>query len=151
MGADLYIEKIYDENEAKYRPLFYEAVKKRDEANDGVEKDRSQKEVEKYYEKMNEVGYFRDSYNNSSLFWKLGLSWWGCKLISKHGYISVANAKKLKKIVEAAPAIVITDEQAKGWSNTRAEVQEYFDEKRTRFVEFLDTAINAKQKIRASV
>lgn len=121
--------------------------------------DAAQKEVEDMSEKMYAVGYFRDSYNGGSLFWKLGLSWWAlasgkgkAKFISDSGYISVANAKRLRVMVDALP-ITLKEDDYKGWSEgtTRADVDKFFADKKQRFLDFLDFAIKHKKKIRASV
>lgn len=38
--------------------------------------DKESKALAKEFEKLQETHYFRDSYNATSLFWVLGLSWW---------------------------------------------------------------------------
>lgn len=117
-----------------------------------------QKKVIDLSDKMYEVGYFRDSYNCSSLFWKLGLSWWAMadgkkiNLINRQGNISVKNAKVLLALVKSLP-IQITEESINGWEpgTTVASLTEYFEAKKKRFEEFLQFAIDNKRPIQASV
>lgn len=160
MGADLYIEPIFKENKEKYEDLFNKAVAERDKFNvlgKKEEAEKAQKEVSEYYDKMYSVGYFRDSYNGTSLLWKLGLSWWECGYI-KRGYISIANAKKLLKQVQSTELEPITrhslEEGHCKVDDGECSVEswkKYFVEKKKLFEEFLKTAINLKAKIRASV
>ncbi len=161
MGADLYIESLSEKALKKYEPLFEKAVAYRDSLLNATEFERAQaqKEVSKYYDLMHGEGYFRDSYNGTSVLHVLGLSWWSNDFISSRGYMSVANAKKFKKLLESLQCPRVTKEyleknhcvvtktgpdSVKGW-------QKYFDEKRVRLITFLDTAIKLKEKIRCSV
>lgn len=190
MGADLYINKLYDENYEKTKPLFDEAVKQRNMFNATIpaevmqaatdkawekpltprqmqlleehrltleHSDKLQEEVSKQYEAMHAVGYFRDSYNDSSLFWKLGLSWWGMSreksYINSRGNIPPEAARRLRARIMKMPAIKITQADLARWDKkeTVESVQEYFDKKRIKFIAFLDAAIKAKRTIRASI
>lgn len=78
LGADLY-RSDYDEKTKDAQIAFEKAYKKRDAADTEEEKKRIQEqEVQPAYEALfQHPFYFRDSYNNSSLMWKLELSWWG--------------------------------------------------------------------------
>lgn len=85
MGADLYIPKIQNPLRKEHEPLFNEAVRKRDlmishgEPRRGftqADVDAAQALVNKHHNAMYSAGYFRDSYNSSSLLWVLDLSWW---------------------------------------------------------------------------
>jgi hypothetical protein len=77
MGADLYIEDIHIPLLKRYEPLFEAAVRRRDQCQPGSqEAAAAQAEVIKYYDLMFSAGYFRDSYNATSVLWRLGLSWW---------------------------------------------------------------------------
>lgn len=72
MGADIYLSSIVDPARAKNRPLFDDACERRNRGDEGARAD-----VEKYYDAMYPPeGYFRDSYNDTSLYWLLGRSWW---------------------------------------------------------------------------
>ena len=118
-----------------------------------------QEKVSELYEKMYEVGYFRDSYNGSSLFWKLGLSWWALakngekvQLINKQGYITVRSAKLLLALVKSLP-IQLDEKANENWEKgtTVEDVRKFFEAKKKRFEDFLQFAIDNKAKIRASV
>ncbi len=94
MGADLYIQcEIADEYDELWRDEFDKAVKDRDDAitQYGAERDTEDPfkfkdpHVQEKQDKVNEFSnklwdenpyYFRDSYNATSIFWQLGLSWW---------------------------------------------------------------------------
>lgn len=69
MGADLYIEKLPRENQ--YTGL----------------------------QTKPEVGYFRDSYNNSDLMWQFGLSWWSdmAQYMTEENIMTPDHAKQLLK------------------------------------------------------
>ena len=83
MGADIYLRSLYEPAYEKAHPIFEAAYKARD-ALTGVgrfdqnnpEHAAAQAKVDEAYEAMYAVGYFRDSYNRTSLFAFLGVSWW---------------------------------------------------------------------------
>ena len=59
--------------------------------------DEAQEQVLRYYDKMYQRGYFRDSYNPSNLLWLFGLSWWRDVLdvlVGKDGKMSPRNARR---------------------------------------------------------
>lgn len=46
------------------------------------------------------ISYFRDAYNDGSLFSVLGLSWWADVFpLCDQGYLSIENAKKVKAML----------------------------------------------------
>ena len=79
MGADLYLKSTYEPNHARWSDKFNEWVEIRDalrNAGKSTAADDAQKKVTKYFNKMYALGYFRDSYNDSSILWLFDLSWW---------------------------------------------------------------------------
>jgi len=59
--------------------------------------DKAQKQVVRYYDKMYQRGYFRDSHNSSNLLWLFDLSWWrdvSGVLVGKDGKMSPENADR---------------------------------------------------------
>jgi hypothetical protein len=160
MGADLYIKSISDKVRAKYKPRFDKAVEMRDQAiknGDEVVEASSQALVEFYFNKMNGHGYFRDSYNSSSLLWVLGLSWWGDinKMLDKKGNLSVANTKKLLEMIKErkVPNPLVLNEKMvtiDDGENSLAEWRKYFVKKRVKFIKFLETAISLREPIYCS-
>lgn len=91
MGADIY---LYDKrredldarisawiNEPKHQGIMSRLGLSPDEERSMVHIwrggiDKESKALAKEFEALQETHYFRDSYNASSLFWVLGLSWW---------------------------------------------------------------------------
>lgn len=182
MGADLYIRSLHDAAEAQYKPIFGAAVKARDEyaeANKATlkhdretgaildpEYDKLQAVVHEAYENMYEKngGYFRDSYNTTSLFWMIGLSWWKNDYIEdapdEEAYptISVAQAARLLEEVETkeitptmVAAMLEKEKERVGDPNDLSGWTTYFQEKRERFIAFLKRAIALNEPIQASV
>ena len=158
MGADLYLEPGYSNAEKKWRPMFEAAVKERDAASqrgDSAAAAKAQERVHEAYQGMApEDGYFRDSYNDSSLFWTLGLSWWGgvmpdgTKLYNGKGCIPPKVAAKLADFVESAPYVKLPNPSV---GESAEQVRAYFDDKKARFVRFLRLAAKSRRSIRASV
>jgi len=81
MGADISIvERMEMPDVVENKRLFDEAVRHRDSLDRQLQTkaaEEAQEKVMKLYDEMYpDDAYFRDSYNISSLFWRLGLSWW---------------------------------------------------------------------------
>jgi hypothetical protein len=76
MGADLYIDALYEPTRENWEPEFERAARARDEAPDESSRKAAQVRVDHAYGQMHSRGYFRDSYNDGNLLWKFGLSWW---------------------------------------------------------------------------
>ena len=77
MGADLYLNSVFQKNRGRYAPKFDHWVAKRNALHKAGQQEaavRAQKQVSKYFEKMYERGYCRDSYNPSNLLWLFDLS-----------------------------------------------------------------------------
>jgi hypothetical protein len=85
----------------------------------------------KYYGKMYERGYFRDSYNGSNLLWLFDLSWWQDVLevlVDKDGKMSPRKAEHfLQMLAERKPAFEANLKKVKpAKGETRAEVEPQF-------------------------
>lgn len=152
MGADLYIDSVYQANMKKYNPLFEAAARARNEAKHDKKLEADlQKIVTYFYEKTMSEGYFRDSYNDSSLFKTLDLSWWQLSregVINKKGKLMPTKAKALLKIIESKDEMKLPKGDSE-WSDD--EIKEYFEEKKARFIAFLKQAIELKEPIECSV
>lgn len=105
----------------------------------------AQKEVERYYSLMNgRGGYFRDSYNGSSVLWRLGLSWWkDCK----GGTMKSKDLADFAVRVEKAKLEPVTAEELKEMGckvddgeNSPAVWNKHFRNKKRRLVWFLKRA-----------
>ena len=159
MGADLYINSLYEKAQEKYRPLIEQAIKNRDKATTPEEVERWQKEVERLREEQDQDGYYRDSYNDSSILWQIGLSWWGnvTPLLDKEGCLPLAKVKWLLDKVKAwkvpSPGKIkfknplsqgdetfppLSEEDMKDW-------HEYFTKKKRRLEEFLIRSIELEE------
>jgi hypothetical protein len=145
MGADLYIASEYDSNNAKWEPVFYrwiEIRKKLSRAGKEVEARKAGEKVDRLYGRMYSKGYFRDSYNDTNLLWKFGLSWWVDMeaFLGKGGMLSPEKARELLKTLA-------------GLENTfKANVRgdkhrKYFEGKYKKFKKFLKSAIEKNEPI----
>ena len=159
MGADLYLNSSFQKNRARYEAKFNHWVAKRDALHKAGKKkaaDEAQQQVAKYYDKMYERGYFRDSYNPSNLLWLFDLSWWQDVLevlVGKDGKMSPRNAGRLLQMLADREPVFETNlkkvKPAKG--ETQAEVEEYFREKYDCLKAFLRQAIDRKECIECSL
>ena len=159
MGADLYIRSLSGECRRKNHRNFKRWVAKRDLAIDDTRKKVCQDKVSLYHDKMYERGYFRDSYNSTSLMWRLGLSWWEDigKMLDKDGNLTVEKALELKAIVRAKPLKLVANlkELKDMHCNTEGldpvkEWNDYYIQKKKDFIDFLDEAIRLRQPIYCS-
>ena len=148
MGADLYISKLFDENCNRSQKHIDKWVAIRNNEKDPEKAKEAQKKVSYWYDRMYSKGYFRDSYNASSLFHMIGLS----EFVNKNGLITPTNAKKLLAVIESKQIPTLE----KGWckkhycKGTEKEWQVYFSKKKKLFENFLKTAIKLKEPIKAS-
>jgi len=158
MGADLYIRVLSRECRRKNNRNFHRWITKRDEAQDDTRKKVCQDKVSLYHDKMYERGYFRDSYNSTSLMWRLGLSWWEDigKMLDKDGNLTVEKAQELRDIVAGLPVKYTTLQELKDGHcnvdspNAEKEWNDYYNKKKQDFLDFLDEAIRLRQPIYCS-
>jgi hypothetical protein len=159
MGADLYLNSVFQKHRDRYAPKFDHWVAKRnalEKAGQQEAADRAQKWVLKYYGKMHERGYFRNSYNGSNVLWLFDLSWWrdaSDVLVGKGGKMSPRNAKRfLQMLADREPVFEANLKKVKpAKGETRAEVEEYFRDKYERLKSFLRQAIDRKESIQCSL
>jgi hypothetical protein len=159
MGADLYLNSVFRKHRDRYAPKFDHWVTKRNalqKAGQQEAADKAQKQVLKYFEKMNERGYFRDSYNGCNVLWLFELSWWrdvSDVLVGKDGKMSPENAEHFLRLLEDREPVFEANlkkvKPAKG--ETRAEVEKYFRDKYERLKAFLQQAIDRKESIQCSL
>lgn len=160
MGADLYIPKLRQPVEAEWKPKFEEAVALRDAARDDVAKAAAQKLVDEAYDhRWGGDHYFRDSYNSTSVLWRLGLSWWNDmeydvkydeETDSYPGGVNVSAdaCRRFLDRIEAAPFKLPTREEliennakVDDDENSVESWHKFYTEKRGRLVVFLKRAI----------
>ena len=171
MGADLYIESISEPAAKAAKPAFDEACQRRDKRRDMLRADglsreaigndaevkAAQDDVDKAYNAMYpEDGYFRDSYNVSSVLNKCGLSWWrDVTPMLRNGKLSPKKAALLAERIEKAPLHLPTlAELEHDNADTKNGVEswhDYYRNKRTRLIAFLRRAVELKEPIRCSL
>ena len=148
MGADLYINSIFSKNKEKFEPEFDKWVEKRNKAQSKEEKDKCQEKVVKFYDKMNKIGYFRDSYNNSNLLWMLNLDYWSWfkSFLDKNNRLSPKKAKILVKELKERKIVFDNKKELlkKDWVD-------YFEKSFKELTEFLETAIDLNESIECSI
>lgn len=163
MGADLYIRKPTSDDPVEiYRDLFAVAIYERDRCPiDSPKAKEWQGEVERYYDLMysDNPFYFRDSYNDSSVMWQLGLSWWGDIIPmlveeeeTQRRFLTPEDCLKVADMVEArslslevpdyaAPNIKSPSDIPKRkldyTDSEQRESIEYFQDKKKRLIQFL--------------
>lgn len=177
MGADIYLQSVNDKARAKWEPLFKAAVAKRDSfPRDSAEAMAAQEAVEEAFDGMNGEGYFRDSYNATSLFGFLGWSWWNAAgvggqkpdhkwSINGDSKMSVRSMTALRNALTERGEITLADAQA--WrvqqergrfppcftepGNGVEDWRQMFEAKRLRLIAMLDQAIVLKEPLYCSV
>lgn len=164
MGADLYIQSIFEENRKRYEPKFDGAVKRRDAAKASglnTEAEIQQKLASKYYALMYSDGYFRDSYNGTSLFRLLGMSWWKdfSRLIDVNSKLHPTKAHFLLSKLNGMPLPKVNREYlisahctvAEHGENSVEDWNKYFEEKFEDFKKFLKLAVELDEAIDCSI
>lgn len=143
MGADLYCNG-FEQHRAACKPGFDRAVRARDAITDRTSAayELAAAEVDLAYEVLfGPEWYFRDSYNDTSVFWQLGLSWWkdleGLYLPeaqwTDHVNVGREGCLALCRMVE--------DRELPSYSDP--DQGRYFREKRTRLIRFLRSCAEA--------
>jgi hypothetical protein len=160
MGADIHLESISNRARHMYEPLFNDAVKRRDLAKTEGMKAEWQHKVEKYHDAMYpEEGYFRDSYNASSVFQVMDLSWWelGDALLDESNHLPIDKAKVLLADIEQCPItyekVTAHYEQHKLHESKESidEWFKYFVEKREWFMALLRKSIELNEPLLWSI
>jgi hypothetical protein len=158
MGADLYLNSVFQPNFNTYKLLFDEWVQHRDRLQQQGQADEAQAahvKVEEYYDKLYAHGYFRDSYNATSLLRLFGVSWWGdvSTLLDDDNNLSPSQAQTLLQLLaQREPIFEENLQEPVGWEEwADTEVETYFREKYRRFQAFLQEAISLNEPIFCSV
>jgi len=161
MGADLYINSRFKNNHEKYEKHFTTAVKIRDEfLSDSNQEKEVQTLIDHFYDKMYSKGYFRDSYNCSSMLQTLDLSWWQDvgKLLNKSNELTPTKAKEFLKLIQSASLKLPTKKELikKGANvdnkkDTLKSWHDMFKKHKQELIDFLNEAIQLKENIRCSI
>ncbi len=160
MGADIYLESISNIARNKYEPLFRDACTKRDLARNlgnKVKEEELQKRVEEYHEAMYpEEGYFRDSYNGSTLLWVINLSWWEhvVPMLDKTGHLPIKRAIDFLAMIKERPVTLERVRQVHAeekLGDTPEEWYAHWVEKRKRLIKMLKRSIRLKEPLLCSL
>jgi len=149
MGADLYISAVFDPHNKKWQEKFDEAVALRNSlTKDAPGYDEAQKQVEYCFDKMYERGYFRDSYNDSNLLWRFGLSWWEdiIPMLDDKSRLSVERANQLLTMLSVREVLF-----GENLASLPKKERRYFRAKYGEFKQFLTQAIDAGLPIDCSL
>ncbi len=149
MGADLYINQLYEPQRQKWEPLFEKAARTRDRLPAGSEEHRrAQARVEECYANMKAEGYFRDSYNDWNLLWKFGLSWWSdvIPMLNQESELPVEAVKSLLAMLEERENVFQRELEA-----LPVKEQDSFRRRHKDFEKFLKRAIDLNVPILASL
>ena len=150
MGADLFIDSLYEPQRRQWEPRFEEAVRERDRHERGTaEYEEAQERVNECYDRMYAHGYFRDSYNDSNVLWKFGLSWGRDVMpLLKDGTqeLSPVAAGLLLQQLEARQEVF-----EENMLKLRQSDRRYFRREAVALKDFLKTAIKRQEAIRCSV
>ena len=157
MGADVFYEGPKYKEEQK---LWEEYNKIKDSDADESVKEHIRLRWIKSTDQLDE-DYFRDSYNNSSVLWQMGLSWWNDvgTVLDKEGRLPIDEAIKLRKIIQEHPIIKEKiefkdfgcDPTKPFTEKDREEWFQYFVEKRKTFLKMLDRSIEFNAPLICSV
>lgn len=149
MGADLYIEMVFEPCFQKWEKQFDEAAAKRDACPPATpEYQLWQARVEEYYEQMYSAGYFRDAYNPSNVLWQFGLSWWEdvIPLLDKQSNLTVGQAETLLAMLHEREAVF--EEKL---AQLPVSERQYFRSRATELQMFLQMAIKLDSPIHCSL
>jgi len=151
MGADLYIEQLFQPQMVKYRPLFEAAVRRRDSLPQGSPATaEAQAEVSRYFELMYAEGYFADSYTGTCVLNRLGLSWWEdvAPLCTDGAFLRDERLRQFRELIAKAPLRLPTKEELQAdrvhvddGDNSLEAWHRYFAQGREQLLAFLDQAI----------
>lgn len=149
MGADLYIEPLFEPNYEKWEGLFEEAAAKCHASEPGsTDYEIWQRKVDECYERMYGEGYFRDPYNLASLLWQFGLSWWE-DILPMVGDEQILTVEKVEEFLA-----LLQDHEAgfeRNLAHLGVEEQRYFRDRYTELQVFLAAAIKFNCPVSCSI
>ena len=145
MGADLYMNKAYDQRIAEHKASL-----------DGLGERPLPGELKPYYDMIFKQGdvYFRDSYNSRSVMWAMDMSWWDdvLPMLDQEGNLSHEDTLKLINMITDAPLNVSSDfleNMPDEW--TIDDAQNYLREKKLMLISFLMRAVETDDTVGCSL
>ena len=149
MGADLYIEMVFEPSYRRWKNRFEEAVARRDACAEGTPEYKLWwLRAEACSDRMYSAGYFRDSYNPSSLLWQFGLSWWKdvIPMLDERNNLTVAQAETLLEMLDERGPVF-----EKKLAQFSPDEQQDFRDRATELQMFLQMAIKLDSPIHCSL
>lgn len=164
MGADIFLRSVNQKALDEHKPKFHAAVEARDAYAESLkgkaltpeqeaEAKRLQDVVIEHYNGMFSEGYYRDSYNATSLFGVIGFSYWKDMtpdLVDSR----LPVPKMLVWRQRIAEAMIDRDAVRKVVSQSKDSFDDwlaYFEAKRERFIALLDQAIELNEPLDCSL
>ena len=149
MGADLYIDSLYEPNQMVWAYEFEDAAKLCDSLTPGTREHEDACERLRYCrEQMKSRGYFRDPYNDWGVLWQFGLSWWNdvIPMIDQEDRLSVAKALRLLAMLDQREEIF--EERLAGQSD---ENQQSYRDRYLELRQFLNQAVALGESVNCSL
>jgi hypothetical protein len=149
MGADLYINSLYDSQRARWERRFEAAVKHRDSLPaDSPDHNEAQAQVDHCFEQMRSRGYFRDPYNDWDLLWHFGLSWWSdvIPMLDEDCRLTVGAATRLLAMLTEREGVF--GQRLSALSESDAQ---YFRDRYVELRQFLNQAVALGEPIECSL
>ena len=96
-----------------------------------------------------ESTYFRDSYNYTSVFWAMDLSWWKVviPMLNKNNYLPIENCRELLRIIKSSEIDLdnnYSEREKKDAQKFECFNEEYMENKRAELIDFLERSIEIK-------
>ena len=149
MGADLFINSLFEPNQARCRSQFAEAIAQRDSLPEGSSMyQEAQARAEEFFDRMYSQGYFRDPYNSWDLLGKFGLSWRNdiLPMLDSKNYLAVEGTKRLLALLDERE--ICFEDQV---SILDATDQQDFRSRYIEFRQFLNQAVALGEPIECSL
>ena len=148
MAADLYLPSLIEELQIKLNTHFENALKERAMIKDKNSRHyiHANEKVKNIYKQMwPESCHFHDAYNESSLMWSLGLSWWKdvIPMLNDKYHLTPEKAQELIRLIHTSE---IDPEMLNQKYN-----YEYFLDKKKKLIKFLDQSIEYGELIECSI
>ncbi len=149
MGADLYINSLYEPQRARWERKFDAAVKHRDSLpTDSPHRAEAQVQVDHCFTQMRSQGYFRDPYNDWDVLWHFGLSWWDdvIPMLDEDCRLTTGAATRLVAMLTEREGVF-----GERLSALSEEDAQYFRDRYVELRQFLNQAVGLDEAIECSL
>jgi hypothetical protein len=151
MGADVYLRSKHEAHKLPLQDSFNEAISARNAvSSDHPDFKKLQAKVNSIYEDMYSVGYFRDSYNHTSLLNSIGLSWWidVIPMLDDESTLPIDKAMELRSMIATKE---LNPSQIHKAFGSFEEVEKYLLDKKQRLIALLDESIETGEPLLMSL